>query len=75
MFNILILVSANSNTCNSDNFTFYTEETVSLDWKMIFFIYDKEKKFFESKKILLIQINFLWFKEIDLFTLKKNLNQ
>ena len=35
-------------------------------------IYGQRKNFFESKKVLLIPENFLWSKEIDLFTLKNN---
>ena len=41
----------------------YTEKTVSL-------ICGQRKRFFELKKVLLIQKNLLWSKEIDLFTLK-----
>ena len=42
---------------------FCTEETVSL-------MYGQRKNFFELKKVLLIQKNVPWFKEIDLFSLK-----
>ena len=42
----------------------YTVKTVSL-------IYGRKKNFSELKKVLLIQTNFLSFKEIDLFTSKR----
>ena len=42
---------------------FFNQRNISL-------IYGQRKNFFESKEVLLIQKNFLWSKEIDLFTLK-----
>ena len=44
---------------------------LNLHWENRFF--ESEKHFFDirSKNVLLIQKNFLWSREIDLFTLKK----
>ena len=42
-----------------------------LHWENSFFDIWSKEKFLELKKGLLIKENFLWFKEIDLFTLKK----
>ena len=50
--------------------TFYTEKTVSLNQRKIYLLYGQKKYFFELKKVLLIQKNFLRSKEINLFTLK-----
>ena len=49
----------------------YTAKTVFFNQKNIPLIYGQRKNFFELKKVLLIQKNGLWSKEIDLFTLKK----
>ena len=48
-----------------------TEETLFLNQRNISLTYDQGKNIFKSKKVLLIQKFFLWFNEIDLFTLKK----
>ena len=42
-----------------------------MNQKNISLIFDQRKNFFELKKVLLIQKNVLWSKEIDLFTFKK----
>ena len=48
----------------------HTEKTVSLNQRVISLIYGQRKHFFDLKKVLLIQKNCLWSKEIDWFTLK-----
>ena len=50
-----------------------TGQTYRHTYKTVSLIYGQSKNFFELKKVLLIQENFLSFKEIDFFTLKKTL--
>ena len=58
--------TANDSVESNENFT---EKTVSLNQRNISLIYG-QKKFFELKKVLLIQKKFLQSKEIDLFKWK-----
>ena len=49
---------------------YYTEKTVFLNQRNNSLIYGQRKNFFELKKVLIIQKNFLRPKEIDFFTSK-----
>ena len=53
------------------NLIMHIEKTVSLNQRIISLIYGQRKNFYELKKVLLIPKNFLWSKEIDLFTVMK----
>ena len=49
----------------------YIQKTVSLNQKNISLMYGQRKNFVELKKVLLIQKNFLWCKQIYFFGSKK----
>ena len=61
--NLKLMNNFNYIFSNIQNLYLHTKKTVSL-------IYGQRNDLFELKKVLLIQKNVLWSKEIDLFTLK-----